>query len=173
MFVIALGLVVAACRGDSASRADRAAGKVVDKTSDLQDLQQRRLQNAAGDIKEVAKRARDVTEAHADFAESRLTRLDVLRVQHQIIASLPPLLGGLASIAPLTETGRADVNEKLQVLQMRLDETGNQIQELSQTDADGFRAKDDAVSGAMKRLEEARDAAFKALDDAPRVDRSS
>jgi hypothetical protein len=173
MFALALGLAAGACNNDSASRANRAANKLVDRTADLVDLQKRKLENATGEVKEVGERARDVTKAQLDFAAKRTARIDVLRVQHGLIALQPTMITGLASIAPLTDAGRADVNEKLELLQMRLDETGNLIQDLKTTDAQTFSAKDDEASDAMKRLVSARDAAWKALDDAPRAVRSS
>jgi hypothetical protein len=79
----------------------------------------------------------------------------------------------IAQALPLTEAGRTGIDEKLQIFQMRLDETINLIGRLDRATAEQYAEADDEVSAAMKRLEEARLAAWKALDDAPRNDRSS
>ncbi len=56
---------------------------------------------------------------------------------------------------------------------MRLDETANQIQALASAPATEIATRDDDLTKAMDRLEDARKAAWKAIRDAPRTDRTS
>jgi hypothetical protein len=65
------------------------------------------------------------------------------------------------------------VKEKLDVLQLRLDETKNMIEGLRHVDAGHWKDRDDKVENAMQSLDDARKDAWKAVEDAPRVDRSS
>ena len=100
-------------------------------------------------------------------------RLEALRAEHSVIATQPMLISTIAQALPLTDPGRIEIDEKLQVFQMRLDETANQIAKLSHASPAQFPREEAAVAAALKRLDEARRAAWKALDDAPRSDRSS
>ena len=74
---------------------------------------------------------------------------------------------------PLTDEGRSDVNQKLVILLMRLDESGNVLESLKTASIRDFKDRDEAVTEAMARLEQARKDAWTALEDAPRTDRSS
>lgn len=171
--IIAALLLFTACKGDTASQANESAKKVVDRTAELVDMQTAKIKNAAGEVLDLSKRANAVGEAHQDFAADREVHSDVLRVQLGILAQQVDVVRELATVIPVTETGRADIDEKLKVFQMRVDETGNAIQQLDSADATGYEARSDEAADAMKRLHDARDEAFKALDDAPRTDRSS
>jgi len=171
--IIAIALFLAACKGDTASQANESAKKVMDRTAELVDLQTAKIKNAAGEVLDLSKRANAVGEAHQDFVADREVHSDVLRVQLGLLAQQVDVVRELAAVIPVTETGRAQIDEKLKVFKLRVDETGNAIQQLDAADASGYEARSDEATDAMKRLHEARDDAFKALDDAPRTDRSS
>jgi hypothetical protein len=153
--VLALGLSAGACKNDSATEANRAAQKAVHRSDDL------------------AKHAVAFGQAAGDFMAARTVRLQVLNLEHGIIAIQPPIFMGLATALPLTDAGRESVNEKFEIFAMRLDEAGNAIKALETSSVETFKDLDDAASKAMERVVDARTAALKAMDDAPRADRSS
>jgi hypothetical protein len=171
---VALGLALVAAQGckDSARDANRAADRVVDKEHDLNKAPaDRRLEDVADS--EVRKKRLELFDAAADFEAKRNIRIAALRSEHAVIASQPMLISTMVESFPLTDRGRADVNEKLTIFQLRLDESGNLIQGLNATNARTWKERNDAASEAMNRLEDARKDAWKALEDAPRTDRSS
>ena len=172
--IVAIGLVAA--QGCKTEGSHKAAEKVVDKQDDLRDSRKDLADKKIDEVdksKSVVKRSGELAEATGDFDARRQMRIDALRAEHQAIATQPLLITTMAQAFPLTEAGRADVNEKLQVFQMRLDETGNLINGLRKTTAEDYKQSDDAVGDAMEKLDDARKAAWKALQDAPRTDRSS
>jgi len=122
---------------------------------------------------ETVKKTAETAAASATFEARRGERVRELRVVRDVIGSQPTLMTQLASHLPLTDTGRADVDDKIRVLQMRMDEAGNVLAELATISVDGFKSKDDQAADVMKRLDDARDDAWTALDKAPRTDRSS
>jgi hypothetical protein len=85
-----------------------------------------------------------------------------LEAELQVIATQPIIISTMARVFPLTEAGRARVTEKLEAMQMRFDEAKNLVE-----------AGDPQAREAMKKLDDARKDAWDALDNAPRVDRSS
>lgn len=174
---VALALVAAqGCKPDSRKQADKAADRVVDKQQALGDERDRLADKKLDEVKQskhVVEKSGDLADATATFEARRDVRIAALRAMHQVIATQPELISNLAQSLDLTDKGRADVNEKLQVFQMRLDETGNLIQSMKQVDAQEFKDRNDATADAMNRLEDARKDAWKALDDAPRTDRAS
>jgi hypothetical protein len=159
--VAAIGLVAApaACRSDSRSKADKAADRVADQNK-------RDIEKTLPDYQpNVAKeQAND-----AEFSVRRDMRMQILNIQHEIVQTQPQMISTLASSLALTEAGAADVNDKVRVLEMRLDDATNAIQSLGSTPADDFKKADDAATKAMDRLEDARNDAWKALKDAPRT----
>ncbi len=129
--------------------------------------------------REIAEQSKDVAEqtgelktAEADFAVRRGARAAQLRAVHGVVASQPMLINSISSITALTDKARADVAEKMQVFQMRIDEAGNAIEALQSADADGFENRNDAAANAMDRLEDARDNAWEALTDADHIEPS-
>jgi hypothetical protein len=170
---IAIVLAAAACNRGSAHQADKAAAKVIDKTDQVNDSKEDIAKGQLGESKDLAKNAGEQAAAENDFEMKRQIRVDVLRAEHALVAAQPVLISSLATQTALTEAGRADVNEKLQILMMRLDETGNAITGLQTVDAQSWKDRDDEASRAMSRLDDARDAAFNALRTAPRTDQSS
>jgi hypothetical protein len=113
------------------------------------------------------------SDAGAELAARRELRFRGLDAQLQLIATQPIVIHAMADAVPLTEAGRADVTATLQMLQMRLDEAKNQVALVKTSSRDRFKDIDDKASEAMKKLDDARKAAWDALDKAPRADRSS
>jgi hypothetical protein len=56
---------------------------------------------------------------------------------------------------------------------MRLDEAANLIQSLEGVDANHWEGRERETADAMNRLEDAREDAWEALDDAKTIDRTS
>lgn len=159
--VAAIGLVAApaACKSDSRSKADKAADRVADQNK-------RDMKETSPDYQpNVAKeQAND-----AEFAVRRDMRMQILKIQHDIVQTQPQVISTLASSLGLTEAGASDVNDKVRVLEMRLDDANNAIQRLGSAPAEEFKKVDDDATKAMDRLEDARKDAWKALKDAPRT----
>jgi hypothetical protein len=170
----ALGLaVVPACKSTSRHNADKAADRVVDKSDKLDDRVADQAKALSKETAETAKKAAEHAAASSDFEGHRSNRVRELRIERDVIGSEPTVMTTFASALPLTVAGRADVDEKIRILTMRVDEAGNVLNELATIGPDGFKAKDDQAADVMKRLDEARSDAWKALDSAPRTDRSS
>jgi hypothetical protein len=170
----ALGLaIVPACKSNTRHNADKAADRAQDKADKLDDRVADQTKAIDKETTETAKKASETAEARNDFESRRHDRVLQLRFERDVIGSQPTVMTTLASALPLTESGRADVDEKIRVLQMRVDEAGNVLNELATIGTDGFKAKDDQAADVMKRLDDARGDAWKALDKAPRTDRSS
>ncbi|MDB4958689.1 MAG: hypothetical protein JWO36_6258 [Myxococcales bacterium] len=172
---LALGIVAGQGCNNAARDADKAADRVIDKQKDLTRKDDRDL--AIADKKSSTSgdsaASQELADATAAFDARRRIRVTTLRTQHAVIATQPMLISTMVEAFPLTDRGRADVNEKLTIFQMRLDETGNLIQGLQAASPQDFKDRNDAASDAMNRLDDARKDAWKALEDAPRTDRSS
>ena len=124
------------------------------------------------DSKDVAEQSKELQTAENDFAIRRADRISQLRSVHSVVASQPMLINTLAGSTALTDKARADLAEKMQVFQMRLDEAGNAIETLQTAEADGFETRNDAAAKAMERLEDAREDAWEALNDGDRIEAS-
>jgi hypothetical protein len=85
----------------------------------------------------------------------------------------PMMINAIADNFPLTADSRADVTDKLQKLQMRLDEATNQVKALEHASSDTFKDADDATRDTFDKLHDARKDAWDAVKDAHRTDRSS
>jgi hypothetical protein len=160
--IIGLMVVPTACKSEESARnrADRGS-------------EQAGANSAAQESAKTDQKTAESTSSQADFERNRDARVTTLRVQRDLTASQTIVISALAAGLPLTGAGKADVNEKLQVLQTRLDDAGNAIQDLKTATADDFKAKDKYASDVIHRLNEARDAAWKALDEAPRNETAS
>lgn len=119
--------------------------------------------------KEVSGAAKDVAVAEGEFDIKRHDRVSQLRLVHGVKASQPMLINAIAGATPLTDKARADLSEKMQTFQMRLDEAGNAIEALQSADASGFEDRNDAASEAMDKVEDARKDAWEALNDGDRI----
>jgi hypothetical protein len=126
----------------------------------------------ADNSKDVAEQVGELKTAEADFAVRRGNRVAELRWAHGVIASQPMLINTIGGVTALTDKARADLAEKMQIFQMRVDEAGNQIEALQTADASIFEDRNDAAAEAMERLEAAREAAWEALNDGDRIEAS-
>ncbi len=73
----------------------------------------------------------------------------------------------------LTDEGRAEVNAKLTGLENTLVETASLIEGLERVDANAWVERHDAVIDATTRLDEVREATWRALDDALKARRNA
>jgi conjugal transfer/entry exclusion protein len=150
---------------------------VVETSADRRDALADKARSAARDVadeaKDVGEQAHDLKYAQDDFEYARMVRIATLRGVQSVAASQPALINAFVTTEPLEDGARAQVLEKLQIFQMRLDEAGNQIQALQGVPASTWEQRHDDVKKAMNRLDDAREDAWKALDDADRLDRTS
>lgn len=112
-------------------------------------------------------------DALAEFEYQRMVRVQTLRAVHAIAAAQPVLIGAIASAQAMPQADRARVNEKVALLQMRLDESANLIQSLDGVGPERWVDREREVSDAMNRLEDARADAWEALDEANQLDQTS
>ncbi|HEY5924873.1 MAG TPA: hypothetical protein VIV11_24500 [Kofleriaceae bacterium] len=160
----ALAIVVAfaACKPESARQAERAAEDVLEQRADLKEA-------AQAEPTKVAAESKELSAAAQKFTEKKRIRIAALRGEHSVIATQVKLISTMSEYFPITDAGRADINNKLSAFQVKLDEATNQIEGLAGAAADRFGERDDAVQDAMDALETARKSAWRALQDAPRI----
>jgi hypothetical protein len=163
---LAIALAFAGCKSETARKADRAAKDVLEQRADLKEAATQDPARAVAESKELSAAARL-------FIERRRVRVAALRGEHSVIASQLRLISTFAEHAKITDAGRADINNKLSAFRMRLDEAANHIEGLRNAGADIWQQRDDAVQDAMDSLDNARRAAWRALDDAPRIHRNA
>ena len=163
---LAIAVVFAGCKPETARKAERAAKDVVEQRQDLKEA-------AKSDPTKAAAESRELSQAAQLFIERKRIRIAALRGEHSVIATQRNLIATMSEYFPLTDAGRAEINNKLSQFQMRLDEASNHIEGLDGTAADHWVERDDAVREMMEKLDAARKAAWRALQDAPRVHRTA
>ncbi len=144
----------------TASRTDTVVGRAADKG----------MNEVADDAKDVGKNARELADASNEFKYRKMVRIQTMRAVHAVHASQPNLINAMAQSFPLVEKDRGEVNEKLVIFQMRLDEAGNAIQSLELVEAKDWEVRNDAASKALDRVEDAGDEVWESLKDAERTD---
>jgi hypothetical protein len=157
---LAIAIALVGCKPETARKADTASKKVIDEREQVR-------QAAQDKPHEVAVESKELGEAAQHFAESKRIRVAALRGEHSVIATQLMLISTMAEYFPLTAAGRADVTEMLAAFHMRLDVAKNQIEALAGATVDDWEDRDDAVREAMTALDQARAAAWRALNDAP------
>lgn len=178
--LVLVALLAAACKPETSRRASKAADEVMDQREDVL-RKAEALEREANETKpelvkksvDVLEEAAELTAAQQEFERRKTVRIQAVRAQHEVIATQPMLIATMSKSFRITDAARAEINEKLSVFQMRLDEAANLIQGLHNANADVWEERDDQARDAMKRLEDAREDAWDALDDAPTVDRSA
>jgi len=160
--ILALVFAYAGCKSETARKASRAADEVVEQRRDI-------VKTAHEDPERIPVEARELTQAEREFAERKRIRIAALRGEHSVIATQVKLIATLAESFPLTDAGRADVNDKLSKFELRLAEAMNHIDGLKTVDAEAWEARDEQVRAAMDTLNKARATAWDALEDAPRI----
>ncbi len=132
------------------------------------------VDDIADDAKDVGENARELADASNEFKYRKMVRINTLRAVHAVQASQPNLINSMAQAFPLVEKDRGEVNEKLVIFQMRLDEAGNAIQSLELVEAKDWETRNDAASKALERVEDAGEEVWESLKDADRTgDRTS
>ena len=174
-------LAFGGCKPESARKADNAAENVTEQRRDLEKaesaLSDERKDIAEeqkailGESKQIAKEGAELAKAQSEFEFRRTARINALRAELAVLATQPNLISTMSQNFALTDDARAHISEKLAVFQLRLDEARNMIEGLVHVDAAQWTARHDAVRDAMKRVDDARDGAWDALEDAPRVER--
>jgi hypothetical protein len=159
---LAIVIAFAGCKPESARRADRAAEEVLAERAQVKEA-------ATTAPDKVGVESKQLSAAAQQFTESKRIRIAALRGEHSVIATQVRLISTLSEYSRMTDSGRADINNKLSAFQMRLDEAKNQIEGLAGAPVDAWEQRDDAVREAMNALETARKAAWRSLDDAPRI----
>ena len=173
-FMLASALVsTGACTNDSAEQADRAAHDLVERDQQLHAAQTRVDEGGSPDHARIADHEVAVVHAADAFALRRSARVQGLAAEHGVIATQAGLVQSLSDALPLTDIGRSELTEKLTVFRLRLADSAHAIEALQAVPATQFAERDDAVSKAMTRLEDARTSTWKALAEAPRLDRSA
>ena len=146
--LLAIALAATGCKSESARKADNAAGQVK--------AEREHLDHAINHSDDLGAPSGKLLKAQSEFDRRRRARVMTLRAEHSVTASQPMLIGIMARSFALSDAGRAAVDEKLTILQMRLDETKNMIEALDATDAAIWQERDDAVRTEMDKLETAR-----------------
>jgi gas vesicle protein len=190
LMATALAVLPVACKDSTRNDADKAADNVnaqrEDVKEDLKDLNgaikdhvKETTETANKELKDVNEKTADLREnvnelnaAEGDFSVLRRDRATQLRTVHAVIASQPMLINALSGVTALTDKARANLAEKMQTFQMRVDEAGNAIEAIQAADAAGFEDKNDAAAKATDRLKDARDDAWEALNDGDRIEAS-
>lgn len=186
---------VPACQKEARDKTEEAAENVQEQREDVreeakdlrEDVQDHReavrdqtstdtMENTGEDVGEERQELREETgelkTAEAELAVRKGNLVARMRAVHDVVRSQPVLINSLAPLTPLTTNARADLAEKMQVFQMRIDEAGNAIEALAAADAASFEERDDAAEQAMDRLEDARENAWEALNEGDRLEPS-
>lgn len=191
LMATAIAVLPVACKDDTRKEADKAAENVNDQREDVKEdlkdlnsaMKDQAKETTAEGVKdeqddvneqtaELKENVNELNQAEGDFSVRRGNRAQQLRLLHGVIASQPMLINAVSGVTALTDKARADLAEKMQVFQMRVDEAGNAIEAIQQADASGFEERNDAAAKAVDRLKDARDDAWEALNDGDRIEAS-
>jgi len=167
LLLAVLGL--AACKPESARRADRAAKEVVEQRDDVVEAARKIPDQPVEATKAVLAEAGELVKAAHEFEHQKSRRLAALGFQLDTTGIRASLVAMLARDMPITDAARGEINEKLTRLDARLAEATNVIEGLSKVHIDGWHALDSEATEAMKRLADAANAAWDALEDAPHI----
>lgn len=130
----------------------------------------KRIDQLADEQRDIGKNANELADAQAEFAVQKRARIATLRAVHGVHASQPMLINALVQSFAIEQDDRAEVNEKLQIFQTRLDEAANAIATLDGADVNAWRDRNDTATKAVEAVEDAREDAWDELEDADRVD---
>lgn len=173
-FLAALAFVVGitACKSHDAREAERSAERVRAKTADLQHEQKdlgkavrHGAREVADELGDVAEKQAEVDRAARDFEQKRATRISHLDGQIAVLQTVPDLISRMAVGAELTAGERVKLDEKLQVLRVRIDEAKQLVGTLHATTAADWTARDDELTRALRRVDKARDEATEVIED--------
>lgn len=152
---------------------ERELGREADRSAREDERAQR---EAADTQRDLDRREGEVTDttatADAEFTHERALRSDALRSELFVLATQPMLIASIASGKGITDRSQADINDKLNAFQTKLDEANTSIQGIQTADAETFKERDKEASKHIKEANKARDEAWKALDKADVVEPS-
>jgi len=111
--------------------------------------------------------------ANVSFEDKKEVRLLGIHAERAMLGSQPNMIATFAEQLPLTVKDRAAVTAKVATFTARLADADAQITGLETATADQWIVRDAATIDAMRRLEAARDDAWSALKNAPRIDSAS
>jgi hypothetical protein len=111
--------------------------------------------------------------AQAKHDAARFDRLRAQRLQHMhnklaFAEVQDTMLSGLADILTLTDTGRADVDTKLDALSRKLDQASLAIDQLDESADRDYTAAEQTAREAIEGVDTARAQAWRAIGDARR-----
>lgn len=153
--LLAVLLIVSACKSNDAREAERAAERVRAKTMDLADPP-----------KDVATSVKELEAAQAAFATRKAARLHHLEGRFVVLATVPELITRMAHQRQLTPTQQVRLAERLAALRARIEEARGVMAQLRATDAAEWNGRDDEASRALAKVDEARDEAIDVLGEA-------
>jgi chromosome segregation ATPase len=152
------------------------AERLREASEELGDQVAKTANEAGGAIGEVAEKSKDLSElaaqvepAAADFERKRAERVDTLRAVHSVSIAQPLLINTLAKTVEHSQSEEARLVERLSVFEVRVEETGQLIEQLGHVEARDWEARNDAIGEAMSRLESARKEAWETLDSIARA----
>lgn len=160
--ILALALGVAAGCDRHARSSDKAADEVAAQQKDVYE-----------DTAKVHHKTAELERDTATFELRRETRLIGLRSEHSMIAPQGEMIESLSAQLPITDDGRKEIDAKVDVFQKRSAEAASTIASLQNATPDEWTARDGAADDAMKKLESARDDAWKAFKEAKRAEHRS
>lgn len=166
-------ITLLACKTEAAREAERAAQRVQARTIDLaherQELAAQARESAASirdELADVASTTAEVQQALAEFERKRAARVSNLEGQLGVQAKLPDLIHAMARSVRLTANERVELDEKLQVLRVRIEEARQILDQLPMTPAASWTSRDDEITRALQRIEDAREDAVEIVEDA-------
>jgi hypothetical protein len=119
----------------------------------------------AGLIDEAVAQAREQADR---FDRRRNLHLERVHAKLAFDEVQQTMLSGLADILPLTDTGRTDVDTKLDTLASKLDQASLAVDQLDESSDRDYAAADQTVRQALEGVETARAQAWRAIGDARR-----
>jgi hypothetical protein len=160
--VMIVALAACSSHGDHAS--DQAADSVVAKEHALA---------KASDPAKVDQTSAELARANDAFEMRKDVRMIGLRTEQSIIAPQGDMISSLAAQLPLTDAARNDIDAKVEALAHSVDDAKQKTADLESATVEQWKSRDNATGVAMKQLETARDAAWKAFKQAKRTDHAS
>jgi hypothetical protein len=158
-----------ACRSETADKAHKAAAVVEKERNDLaearEDLREGIDKTDKG-AQDVVDEVGDLAKAAADFVLKRGSHYRTVQAQLAVAEIDTAVLGSLAAAPNISASDRVVVDEKMAVLRLRVAETGRTISALENASSDEFPKLEQDAATAMKRLDDARDEAWGAIEDA-------
>lgn len=166
--------LVAGCAKDRST--EQAVDQVTSKQAKLdqeKDKLERSRVEMLNHISQVAKAASDLATTRGKFETGRDDRAAVLGVRAAVMSSEAIVVGVLAQAVPRTGPGQLQLTGRIQVLNQKLAHAAHAIEALGRSDPMHYAELEKAASGAIDQAQDARRAAWQALDSAARHRASS